>query len=251
MSEMNYEMISQYLDGALSGEELRAFEAQMNADAELAAEVQLQRTIREEMMLHARTAGEEAALKKSLQQLTQQHFDTKPAAVRRINRWWYVAATAAAAAILLFILKPFAKTAFDSQKEYAYYSGQREDLSVVQRGDPADSILLKAAELYNKQDYNGALPLLLRSIEAAPADMQLQLAAGYSYLQTGNTREADSLFEKIAAGNSVYKYEAVWYKALSLLKADKKEECAALLHTLPEQSSRYASAKELLKKMKR
>lgn len=251
MSEMNYEMISQYLDGALSGEELLAFEAQLNADAELAAEVQLQRTIRNEMMLQSRTAAEEAALKESLQQLTRKHFETNAAPIRRISRWWYLAATAAAAALLLFIFKPFAKTAFDGQKEYAYYSRQREDLFVVQRGDPADSILLEAADLYNRHDYSSALPLLLQSLNARPADVQLEIAAGFSYLQTGNTQKADSLFDRIAAGNSVYKYEAVWYKALGLLKADKKDDCAALLRSLPPGSSRYASAKELLKKMKR
>jgi hypothetical protein len=57
------------------------------------------------------------------------------------------------------------------------------------------------------------------------------------------------IFDEIAGGLTVFKNEAVWYKALSLLKQNKLEECYQVLDGLPAEASRYKEAKELMKKI--
>lgn len=71
-NEHTYNKIQQYLDNELKGEELRAFEAQLRAEKELAAEVNLHQE-----MNHFLAETPENELRKNLDQLSRQ-FSTSP-----------------------------------------------------------------------------------------------------------------------------------------------------------------------------
>jgi predicted Zn-dependent protease len=249
MSDINYEMIQQYLEGELSGDALRSFEEQMRNDPALAEEVALYKGINEEMLLEAKSKKEEQALSINLEKLNEQYFKKQEGKVRRISRWWYAGAAAAAAVISILILRPFSDTSFNNEKLYAHYSKEVDPLPGGNRGNPADSLQGKAADLYNKQDYANALPLLRNLIADKPKETQLKLAMGICLLQTGQYDSSNIIFDEIAAGATIFKNEAVWYKALSSLKQNKLDECYRLLGTIPADAGKYDEAQELMKKI--
>ena len=249
MSEINYEIINQYLEGELSGEALLAFEKEMKANPVLAEEVTLYKKINEEMHLQAQQDKEEQALTGNLKKLNEQYFKKPAGKVRSINRWWYAGVAAAAAAVLFFVIRPFSGSSFNNEKLYTYYIKNVETLPGGERGNPDDSLLVKAADLYNQKDYAKALPLLRDILTRKPDETQVKLASGFSYLQTGHFDSASGVFDEIASGTTVFKNEAVWYKALAALKQNKLDECYRLLESLPAEASRYKEAKELMKKI--
>lgn len=249
MNQINYEMISRYLEGELSGEELLAFEAAMKNDPALAEEVHLYQSINEEMQAHTQDLKEEQALKHKLHQLNKEHFRTEVPKVRKMNRWWLAAVAAVAAAIVLFILRPFSGTSFNNEKVFAAYMKEVEPLPGVVRGNEKDALLEKATDLYNRKQYKEALPLLREMSTVKPGDTQVKLAAGICLLQTGQYDAANAVFNEIAGGDTIYKEEAIWYKALTALITNKTDECYTLLQSLSAGSSNAEKAKELMKKI--
>jgi tetratricopeptide (TPR) repeat protein len=249
MNQINYEMIGRYLEGELSGEELLAFETAIKNDPALAEEVRLYQRINEEMKSHAQGLKEEQSLKQTLNKLNAEHFGIEDNKVRKMNRWWFAAAAAVAAAIVLFILRPFSGTSFKNEKVFAAYMKEVEPLPGVVRGNEKDTLLEKATDLYNRKQYKEALPLLREISTAKPGDAQVKLAAGICLLQTGQYDAADAIFNEIAGGDTIYQEEAVWYKALTALITNKREECYSLLQSLPAGSSKAEKAKELMKKI--
>jgi predicted Zn-dependent protease len=250
MSEINYEIINQYLEGELSGEALLAFEQEMLTNPSLAKEVALYKNINDEMSAHLQQEKEEQALIGNLKKLSEQYFKKPAGKVRSINRWWYAGVAAAAAAVLLFVIRPFSGSSFNNEKLYTYYIKDVESLPGGERGNPDDSLLVRAADLYNQKDYTKALPLLRDILARKPDETQVKLASGVCYLQTGQFDSATRVFNEIVSGTTVFKNEAVWYKALSALKQNKLDECYRILESLPAEASRYKEAKELMKKIK-
>ena len=250
MSEINYEIISQYLDGELTGDALAAFEKQMQENADLAAEVNIYKTIEAEQTFNIKHRAEKENLTSSLHELNKTYFKKNEAKVVTMNRWWYAAAAVAAAVILIFVIRPFGGEAFNNEKLFAYYSKNVEPLSAGQRGAKTDTLELKAVDLFNKKDYAGSLPLLKKVLAEKPNETDLLLANGISFLQVNQTDSALRIFNIIAEGNTVYKKQAIWYKALVLLKQNNLNECYIKLESLPPEADNYKEAKELMKKIK-
>jgi predicted Zn-dependent protease len=249
MSEINYEIINQYLEGELSGEALLSFEQELKTNPELVKELALYKMINEDMSEHSRQEQEEQDLTGNLKKLNEKYFNEPSGKVIRFSRWWYAGIAAAAAAVLFFVIRPFAGPEFNNQKLYAYYMNDIESLSGGQRGNPADSLLVKAADFYNQKDYTKALPLLKDILTSKPDETQLKLAAGICYLQTGRFDSATAVFDEIANGTSVFNNEAVWYKALAALNQNRLDECYRILEKLPAEASSYKEAKKLMKKI--
>jgi hypothetical protein len=250
MSEINYDIINQYLDGELSGEALLAFEEELKNNAVLAEEVALYKSINEEMRLQAQHGNKEQALRDNLGTLTDQYFKKNTGGkVRSINRWWYAAVATAAAAILIFVLWPASQPSFDNEKLYAYYTKETDPLPGGERGNGDDSLLIIAAALYNQKEYVRALPLLRDIVSKKPEDTQLKLALGFSLMKTGQYDSAIIILNQVANGATIFNNEATWLKALTLLKQNKLDECYRLLESLPADAGKYKEAKDLMKKI--
>jgi tetratricopeptide (TPR) repeat protein len=254
MNEFNYDIISQYLAGELVGEELIAFEKKLQTNTALANEVQLYKTIETELYDSLKNKLEKENLTATLTTLGNAHFKKNEAKVVAINkRWWYAAAAVAAAVILFFILMPNkTKTEpFNNETLFAGYVAKSVDeLSFGQRGKN-DSLLIKAASLYNKKEYATVLPILENEIADNPNETQLILATGVCYMQTGQYNFAINFFDQIANGKTAFASKAQWYKALVLLKQNKLADCKLALQQIPNNADDYASTVELLKKIEK
>lgn len=251
MSEFNYDIISQYLAGELVGDDLIAFEKELQTNVTLANEVKLYKTIDNELLLDQQNKAEKENLTKTLNSLSQTHFKKKEVKVVGINKlWWYAATTIAAAAVLFLVFRPTTKIEpFNNEIIYASYVNKNiDELSFGERGKN-DSSLSRAASSYNKKDYATALPLLENAVADNPKETQLILAIGVCYMQTNQNDWALRSFDQIAEGKSVYKNKAQWYKALTLLKQNKLTDCKTTLQSIPKDADEYNIATELLNKL--
>jgi TolA-binding protein len=250
MIEFNYEIIDQYLAGELTGEELVAFEQQMQSNPALVNEVQLYKTLGGEIKQVNQTDKNEENLHRSISNLNKEYFKPKAPIVKMKKIWW-MGIAAAVAAIVLLLVQPFAGEKFDNEKLFAHYSANTDELSSVQREGTDNPELVNAAELYNSKQYQLALPLLEKLVTAYPDDKDLLLAKGVSVLQNGKVESAIPIFNAISSTETVYKNSALWFKALSLLKMNKLAECVTVLRSLSTGADRYKQAQELIKKIEK
>lgn len=251
MSEINYEIISQYVAGELNGAALEAFEKQMQENAELAAEVTIYRAIESDQLLITTYKEEKAKLSESLQQLNTSYFKKKQSKVIQIKYWWYAATAVAAAVIIVLILRPFAGEDFNNEKLFAYYTKDIEPLSAGERGTDNDTALLRIVNLFNKRDYEHSLPLLKNALARDSSKTDLLIATGFCFLQINQPDSAIKIFNHIINGNTVYTNQATWYKALTLLKENKIDSCYKVLESLPADADNREEASELMKKIKK
>lgn len=245
--------IERYLAGELSTEEVQAFELRLEIDSEFAESFALYQSIQNEMQ----SDEDEALLKEELSRHTKKYFGEEEKGGKVIpmgpvtkKRWVYAAVAAAACIALLLVFKPWQDKRLSNDELYAQ-NAVPEDLPTTLRGNNDDSLRARAAVLYNKKDFAAALPLLDSITRSNPREAQLQLALGICYLQTNKFELAINQFDSLAAGQSIYKYDAHAWKAYVYLKQNNKEACIAALKEIPAEAPNFKKAEKLIKELER
>ncbi len=232
----------------MSREEMQAFEQRLQTDEAFAETFTMYKTIGNEMKEESNDE-----LTETLSSLNKKYFTEKQEGKivemkTSGKKWWLYAAAASVFVAVLFIIQPWKSKTVSNEEVFAQ-NAVVEDLPTVVRGTNNDSLQIKASELYNKKDYATALPLLDSLTKLKPGEAQLQLSLGICYLQTGNYSLAINKFDSLAAGESIYKYDAFAWKALAFLKQDKREDCIAALKQIPAQAANFEKAKKMIKQL--
>lgn len=242
----NTEKIDRYLRGDLSESEKNAFEGEVTQDAELAAELALQK----DMEQFLRKQDRRAALKGQLESIGETFFQEVsqpetgrivPLHRRPVVRW--VIGLAAAIALVLM-----ARQVFFQPNLYDQYS-QYPPLAMIEKSNATQDKLAAMEAAFNQKDYTKALPLLQAYVQEKPEDLQAQLYLGICLLETGKYAAARDLFTKISSGESSFVDYGQWYLALSYLKEGNKAECRKVLQQVPAESEFLQKAQELLKRL--
>ena len=241
------EQIEKYLAGELDSAEIKAFDLRVQSDTVFAETYKLYQVIQNEMNVEP---GENE-LRENLSALSKKHFEVKDTAkvitLKTSNKkWWLYAAAAAVAITIILLLNPGNDRRLTTAEIFTQ-NAIPEELPAIVRGNNNDSLLRKASELFNKKAYAAALPLLDSITKVQPGEAQLQLSLGICFLQTGKYEAAIAKFETLAAGQSSYKYDALFWKALVLLKQDKKEMCITTLKQIPAEAANFDKAKKMIK----
>jgi len=243
------EQITRYLAGDLNSGELKAFEERLQSDPDFAETVKLFRSVEKEMQV----TPDELEIREKLKPLSQQYFgirnDTPVMTMprKRVN-WWLYGSAAAACLLVLLWLRPWQQKTYTSNELYAQYA-QSEPLPVMVRGANQDSLQIRAAELFNRKDYAAALPLLSILVQNNPGEAQLQLSLGICFAETGVYDTAVTRFDSLASGPSIYKYDALFWKALVYLKQDNKDACRSVLKQIPADANNEKTVKKLLSEL--
>jgi thioredoxin-like negative regulator of GroEL len=152
---------------------------------------------------------------------------------------WGWAGLAAAAAILLFVLVPPAGD--PGLADLA----QVEPLPVritraVPEPDSFEDHRLRGLEAYATGDYLAAGAHLADALELRPADAEILLYLGSTFLLRGQPESAADLLggPAIAATDPVLRDEAAWQLANALLMAGRVEEAEQTLETLAVREGR-------------
>ncbi|HIP48778.1 MAG TPA: hypothetical protein EYG92_07425 [Lutibacter sp.] len=236
-----YEQIEKYWQGKLEGSDLKAFEKQMQVDANFAEEVGLYKEIEKSIAHRFKHQKKESELRTTLNKIQkEQDFSKKTSKVIPLMGYkkWLVAASIAVLVGLFFF-----------QNDTATYSdyANHEPMEVSVRGN--SSTLDQVQKLFNEKDYLLANTHLSRLADFYKDNAEIQLYYGITFLETDQYEMAKMTFEKIADGNSLFKYKATWYLALNALKQNDIEASKHYLKQIPEEAAVYDKAKSLLDKL--
>ncbi len=251
--EFTQEIIDQYLNKKLRGEQLEAFESRLNSDADFKKEIELQAYIHR----GANKLGEDemrSKLKKIRREVLKsdekRSTETKvvPLArkkkIRSILRWSTAAAIALAVGALIYMLTTYQN--MSNVDLYAsYYQPYAEEITVRDAG--AVTQISQAIQLYKDKKYQEALPVFKQLLIAEPDNAELQLVIGICQLELDNFDKASQTFSSVT--NPLYKDQAQWYLAMTFLKQSDLGSASTILDSIQEGEFKYQEAQEILKEM--
>ena len=238
--EIDIEKIEQYLSGALSGQELVAFEKALSSNEELAKQVQLMRDF--DLVLADEKAIE---VQEKIQGIGQDFFtqEQMPSNVKEepIKRLPFYRRPLAIAASILFIITAGAliwqmntgSSSLSNEELFAqYYSVEK--MNPTLRGDQqTDSLYQSAITQYKNKEYASAINIFNTLLQNDTDNLQFIYGLANAYLNDQQLANAEIQFRKIIAdGKSIMTPKSIWYLALIKLKEGKVEEARKQLEQL-------------------
>lgn len=245
MEEQDYILYENYLSGDMPKEEMMSFEERLKTDSDFNNAFQL---YKETSSFLKHTFEKEDArniFKENLQKISRAHFskasDNQGKKTKPFNLYKYAVA---ACVVLLFGLFMFNQFSTPTYSDYSNYG----TISLTVRGEN-DALLQTAETAFNNKDFAKADKAFKSLIVLDENNAELKLYRAIANIELNNFETADTLLDSLQKGNSVYKYKATWYLALSKLKQHETEECSAILKTIPKDAEEYKVAQKLIKKL--
>ncbi len=250
-SKYTMDDIARYAEGLMEADEQMEFETALAADNELQQQLDLVYEANGKLQQYFSSQEGEEKLKLTLEDMRSEFFSgenpgkvvplSAPVRHKVVKMMWRKVAVVAAAAILVavFLWQPWNN---DLYTKYA----DIEMVSSVERGTHSDSLLTKATAAFNAKEFSSAAVYLFEVVQADPTNSFAQFYYGVSLLRSGKTEMARETLTKLTAGNSTFKYEAMFYMGLSYLKEKDEANCKKWLQQIPAGSGNYEKAKELL-----
>ncbi|MEO1516796.1 MAG: tetratricopeptide repeat protein [Bacteroidota bacterium] len=241
--EAMFDKIEAYLLGQLNEADKTAFDQQIQADKELAQEVQVQRLLLEQV----ETLGA-LDMKERLQGIQQQ---VRKEEINHRRRYWIFATAAAVLALLLYVfLGPSLQNTSTEQIYASHYEPYQ--LSFGSRAGGNEQALIQAGSLYTQQRYEQALPLIEQLLESEPDNSRLLLAKGICYMESKDFGKALNTFQQLIDRNdSFYLQQALWYSALAHLQLGNAIDARKLLERMQGSTENFKKkeSREILEVM--
>jgi hypothetical protein len=225
MNEEHFLEFDEYLQGEMAVEDKLAFEEQLADQPDLAMAFETYK----ELQLHLENkfgqADELNAFKQNLKGISKKHFKKSKTKTIALKPWYYGVAASVAVLFGLFFLNQNSDPAFEdyNQPETAFFT---------ERGEANDNLKL-AQDAFNAKQYKTAIPLF-ETILKTDQSAEIQYFYGVSLLEENRVVDAETVFNVLKKGNSIYKNKAIWSLALSKLKQKDYKSCKQLLLTIPE-----------------
>jgi tetratricopeptide (TPR) repeat protein len=266
MSTYTNEDIIRYVEDDLSPEERHKIDADLRSDAALAERVALYQQLKG--TLEQRLPADEGAagLRRTLGDMRGKYFaggggrgtagggvdtgypygdhDKSNARVVKMKTRFpkYVAGLAAAAVVLFAVVMLW-------PSDYLNHYGKTQMAGVTERGEGNDSVMEKASEYFNAEQFDKALPLLDRAYRTDSTDQTALFYRGVAKLHTGAVEDARQDLRKVFAGGSLFRWEAAFYMALSYAQKGDKMSARSWLDKVPADAPGADKAASLRKKM--
>ncbi len=241
MNKFNTQDIIRYVDGEMDTEERKSFEAEILLDLELKTETKLYQSVKATLKADLGSDAKDQAFKANLKEINQKHFAKNQkktgAKIIAFSKVWYAAAVLV---IGLLIWAPWNTNLYD---KYA----DTQMVSFAERGNNDTQNLQQATDAFNAGKYTDATNILAPLLEKKPEDDMLRFYFAVAELENNKVAVARENLSEVYAGESVFKYDAAFYIALSYLKQKNKEECKVWLAKIPADTDVYAKAQKLLK----
>ncbi|WP_295116789.1 hypothetical protein [uncultured Chitinophaga sp.] len=239
MNAFDHEQIDRYLSGDLNGEELRDFEQRLLEDANLRKALGTQRELQDTLHRELFPDQRQQAFMQTLASHRGSVADQTQKRREQIPRY-VIAATAMAAMIAgLLFFSPW-------QKDLYHQYSSVEMVSPAERGEHNEGRLLKAVELFNDKEFASAIPLLGEALTGDSTNAYARYYRGIALMETSQLPEARTDLQKVFDGNSLFKYDAAFYMALTYLKEDDFNNSRVWLQKIPEDAANYEKAQKLL-----
>lgn len=245
MKEDRYIEFDKYLNNEFSNEEKISFEDQLKSDKDFSQEFNIYKSLIVSLASKFENEGKEKELKKTLSNLGSQFIKNnnsleKSKVISLLNYKTLMVAASIALLIGFFLFN-------NGDPVYSDFA-KHSNLELVVRSEN-NATISKAEKAFNSKNYTTAFAQLTILEEQFPNDTEIKLYKGICLLELDKFSQAQTMFNLISNGNSVFKTKAIWYKALVYLKQDKLIECKTILETIPEDAQEYEQAKKLIRKL--
>ncbi|MCD0469646.1 tetratricopeptide repeat protein [Flavobacterium sp. JAS] len=237
MNEERYILFDQYLQGELTVDERTSFEKQLSQDPKMATEFETFKNLHAQLENKFGYEEEREAFKANLKTISDKHFNTSKPKVIGLNGWYFAAA---ASVIILFGLFFFNYNQNPTFEDYNH----PEQASFTERGKEQEN-LQQAQAAFNERQYAEAIPLF-EAILKEKKTPEVQYFYGVSLLEESQYKKAETVFNELISGTSVYKDKAKWNLALSKLKQKDYKGCKEILGTISEDYENYDDVQDLL-----
>lgn len=235
MEEHDIERIDRFLRGEMDKAEAQAFERALSENPELQQKMKIQ----QELVSYIDLMGDQEVLA-NIRKVEGIYRSRKEGAIKKMP-WLRPALIAASVAILLFAGWWFLTPSSEPDVLYANFY-QPYELSFSSRDGGNAETLLAASTAYNAEDYAQAIT----AFQSLPPELQtskVKLAIGISQMELSSFEEAQSLFDQIiSVEDPLFMDQALWYKALSLLKQDELEQAKGVFQQLKDDTSSIFNA---------
>jgi hypothetical protein len=246
MKTYSYTEIARYAEDDMTAEERQEFEQALSTDTALQQQLSLYRDVHGSLQQHFHKDEQQLQLENTLQQMRGEFFSkaSTPAKVVPMKRYLrYAMGAAAILLVAVFLWKPWQSG--DLYGKYAHV----DMINPAVRGENTDSLLQQAAIAFNKEDFSTAEKNLEQVRRIMPDDSFTNFYYGVSLLQNGKLAQSRVVLSALANGESAFKYQAMFYQALTYLKEGNNTACSEWLQKIPADAANYAKAQELLDKL--
>jgi len=235
MNEELYIGFENYLNDEMTASEKIEFEENLQNDKQLQEKFELyKQTTR---FLEAKFSSETADFNQNLNTISQEYFSDKNLKPKVISlKPWYFAVAASVAIV-------FCAWFFTQNSNLSYGDFDDHENAYFMERSNSDTDLKEAQNSFNKRDYKNAVISFEKTKITAPETKYFYAIA---LIETDRYSKAETVLKSIEAGNSIYKFKAIWYLALSNLKQEKIEETKKYLKLIPEDAEEYEKAQNLL-----
>lgn len=225
-----FDQIPAYLDGELSSESRKAFEANLQQDSELAAEVALARDTRQLLSL-----ATQSAYKERLRAIDAEMTAAPAPVIRPLwQRSWVQAAAAAVVVLLISSVFLLRQGPSPSDVGEAAFSPYMDMLSY--KGSPAlgeDSLILAAMYAYNTQAYEAAISTFDQVLAANPTQVPARFYQAQSYLAVNKPLPALAILEQLPPDGPLAE-ASQWYIAIAWLMQGNSSNARPLLQSMAD-----------------
>jgi len=236
MSKFSTQDIIRFLDGEMDEQERKNFQDELNSNESLNKDLKLYLDVSSTLKFNLAPDEKDAVFKADLGQYNKKYFGGTKLKIFSIQKYWY------AAAILILGLLLWAPWNKDLYQQYS----ATQMVSVAERGENDQQLLTTATENFNKENFAAAKEELKVLVAQKPEDDMLRFYYGISLLETDEAKLARENFDKVFSGESIFKYDAAFYNALSYLKENNKEKTKEWLLKIDKDADIYEKGQELL-----
>ena len=261
MATYNQEDIIRYVENEMSPAERQQMEADLQQDAALAAGISLYRELKGTLEQRLPGADGEAALRGTLAGMRGTYFagaagedavrtrgpvaqEIRAASGKIVSFRKYLAGIAAAASVIVATV-----LLWPSDGGYLDKFGATQMVSSAERGSVNDSLMQQASAFFNNKEFGKALPLLDQAVRADTGNREALLYRGIARLHTGAVDAARKDLGAIAEGGTLFRFEAMFYMALSYAQQKDAVTARQWLGRIPEGAPFADQARELDKKL--
>jgi|TARA_R110001606_G_scaffold214876_1_gene362745 hypothetical protein len=241
MNELDLELYEAYLDNTLDPAAKKTFEARLLDDTSFAESFEAYKETSAYLTEKFSDQEDLNAFENNLENISKEHFIKKAPSSYKTEIWKYAAAIALLITIGGYFLMDNDQPQYN---DFATYPS----ISLVQRSS-GNLMAKKAENAFNNKSFEEATSYLNELLHNDPNNQELLLYRGIAQIETEAYANAYKDLDKVAAGSSVYNNEALWQKALGLLKQKNYNKCKLVLVEIPPMADEYNKAQALLKKL--
>jgi tetratricopeptide (TPR) repeat protein len=227
----NMEMLDSYLDGKLTVEQMKLFEAAMANDEKLYLEYKLHQDMSRALL------NDEADDFRKMLEKAHQRYEKKD---RRPLIYKMAAAVfvfLAVGGIVLLLSHKTSPTRDLADKYYQTY----QPLNGVRSADPLqDKILSTAFQAYDKGDFKTSAMNFETLLKMNPVNNQVRFYLAVSYMENKKETDAVALFQDIIDSRDVYYLsQSEWYLGICYLWLGRKDEAVLPFERLAKKKGFY------------